>query len=122
MSTEAFEGLLFAAMARWTGGKNDGDYVESWPDFRRRCVEGLLVLAESRSFETLVVFTSGGVVAAICQHALGLPDAAAVALCRPLLNCGVTRLLHHSNRLHLSTLNSVAHLEGAESRRLLTYR
>ena len=35
----ALEHLFRAAMQRWMSGWHDSDYSETWPEFRRRCVE-----------------------------------------------------------------------------------
>jgi broad specificity phosphatase PhoE len=41
-----FQSEFSKAMARWTCGANDNEYKESWPQFKRRCVDALLSLIE----------------------------------------------------------------------------
>src|ERR1043166_4094234 len=74
-SNAAMEQMFRAAMDRWMSGAHDSEYRESWTHFRNRCVAGLQKLVdESGASQSLLVFTSGGPIAAICQQVLGLSD------------------------------------------------
>lgn len=115
----ALEQLFRDAMQRWMDG---GDYSESWPDFRSRCVRALQRLDSDSSKQTTIVFTSGGVIAALMQHLLGLQDAQVMELNWTLANCGVTKLLHRPGQFTLSYLNNYAHLEWLGQPGAVTYR
>jgi broad specificity phosphatase PhoE len=118
----AFQEIFSAAMARWMGGQHDSEYRESWMAFRGRVVNAVTRLVQTEgSSQNILVFTSGGPIAAICQELLGIPDARTAELNTTLVNGGVTRLLYQPGRVSLSYLNNFAHLEqvGAKA---ITYR
>lgn len=118
----AFQRVFEAATARWVAGGHDHEYTESWPAFRARCVAALeTVVRDPGPSRTALVFTSGGPIAAICQHLLHIPDAHVFDLNRTLANAAVTKVVYGERGLHLSTVNEHAHFEGAH-RDLLTYR
>lgn len=123
---KAFQRMFAQAMARWMDGAHDADYAESWPAFRRRCFEALRrAVAGAGAAQSLVVFTSGGPIAAICQELLGFPDARAADLNFALVNSSVTKLLYSSaqpDRISLSYLNNFAHLEQTGEAQAVTYR
>lgn len=118
----ALEHVFRAAMQRWMGGWHDGDYAETWPDFRRRCVRALERLDTESSQQATMVFTSGGVIAALMQHLLGLQDFQVMELNWTLANCAVTKLLHRPGQFTLSYLNNYAHLEWLGQPGAVTYR
>lgn len=70
--------------------------------------------------EAGVVFTSGGVVAAICAELLGLGAEGFVALNRVGVNTGVTKLVSGRSGTSLLSFNDHAHLDAVPE--LLTYR
>lgn len=116
------------AMARWMGGQHDADYREPWPVFQRRCIEALQRLLDSADkSQSIAVFTSGGTIATICQHLLGISDRQVAELNWSLVNCAVTKLLYRtggapSRRVTLSYLNNYAHLEWLGQPHSITYR
>jgi broad specificity phosphatase PhoE len=115
----ALEQLFRDAMQRWMEG---GDYTESWPAFRSRCVNALQRLDTDSSKQTTIVFTSGGVIAALMQHMLGLQDRQVMELNWTLANCGVTKLMQRPGQFTLSYLNNYAHLEWLGQPGAVTYR
>jgi broad specificity phosphatase PhoE len=109
---------LDAALARWVAAEDP----DGWPAFRHRVVTALEDLVTSLpSGRDAVVFTSGGVVAAVAAELLGAGGPSVVALNRVTVNTGITRLLAGSSGVSLSAFNEHAHLDG-EHRSLLTYR
>lgn len=121
-SNATLEKLFRAAMERWMGGQFDSDYRESWSQFRSRCVTGLTrLVADAGASQSLLVFTSGGPIAVICQEVLGLSDKQAANLTWSLANSSVTRLLYKPGRVSLNYLNNFAHLEQAAPTSI-TYR
>ena len=120
---EAFQANFEAAMARWMGGEYDADYDEAWPSFRTRVVSALQrVLMAPGSAQSIIIFTSGGTIATLCQHLLGLSDQKMFALNWTLANAGVTKLLYKDERVSLSYLNNFAHLEWPGKLGTVTYR
>ncbi len=124
----AFQEIFEAAMARWMSGECDNEYREPWPVFKCRCVSALQRLVDSAGkSQSIIVFTSGGAIAAICQHVLGLQDQKMAELNWTLVNCGITKLLYQSGRdrsgrVALSYLNNYAHLEWLGQPNMVTYR
>lgn len=121
-SNAAMEQFFRAAMDRWMAGGHDGEYRESWTKFRARCVNGLSkIVDESGASQSVLVFTSGGPIAVICQQVLGLSDRQTANLTWSLANASVTKLLYKPGRVSLSYLNSFAHLEHGAPKSI-TYR
>lgn len=119
----AFHENFTAAMTRWMAGAHDADYFESWPLFRSRCIAALqrIVMAPGDA-QSVIVFTSGGTISALCQHVLGLQNQKMFELNWTLANAGVTKLLYKGDRLSLSYLNNFAHLEWPGKVGTVTYR
>ena len=118
-----FQDIFQAAMARWMSGRHDADYREPWPVFRKRCVDALeRVIAGGGKSESVAVFTSGGTIAALCQHVVGLQDRQMAELNWTLVNAAVTRLLYRPGAITLSYLNNFAHLEWLGKPECITYR
>ena len=119
----AFHDLFSAAMRRWMRGAHDDQYRESWKTFRGRCVAALnRVVDQAGPSRTSLVFTSGGPIAAICQHLLELPDHRAFDLNVSLVNGAVTGLLYQRARISVSYLNNFGYLEQTGDARVITYR
>ena len=122
----AFQKIFEQAMDRWMGGEHDGEYRESWPAFRARCVAAVRRVVEGGgASESVIVFTSGGPIAAVCQELLGVANRRAAELNFSLVNSAVTKLLYQSGgngRVSLSYLNNFAHLEQTGQAHAITYR
>jgi broad specificity phosphatase PhoE len=122
-SRRAFHDLFSAAMGRWMQGAYDAEYRESWKAFRGRCVAALnRLIAQAGPSRTSIVFTSGGPIAAICQHLLDLPDRRTFALNLSLVNSAVTGLLYRPGTISVSYLNNFGYLEQTGEARVITYR
>lgn len=117
---EAFQRMFAAAVRRWTGGAHDADYREPWPAFLSR-VDDALRRLEPAAAGGVLVFTSGGPIAAACRGLLGLPEAQALRHGWTLVNAGITRIEVGEGGLALRGFNESAHLEGPDAG-LLTYR
>lgn len=123
--------LFYEAMQRWHSGDYDDEYEESWSQFNQRVQQALKqVIAQAqaqsqlRSEEqvakdhhpTYLVFTSGGVIAAITAHLLGQGSHTANQLTRTLVNTGVTTILLKDQQPKLLSLNEYSHLyQGGEN-------
>jgi broad specificity phosphatase PhoE len=119
----AYHDLFSAAMRRWMQGAHDDQYRESWNTFRGRCVAALnRVVEQAGASRTSLVFTSGGPIAAICQHLLELADHRAFELNVALVNGAVTGLLYQRGRISVSYFNNFGYLEQTGDARVITYR
>ena len=125
---KAFQQIFEDAMARWMGGRHDAEYSESWPVFRQRCIAALTKLVDNGGSQRIVVFTSGGTIATLAQHVLGMSDPQVFQLNWSLVNSAVTKLMFQSGsdgkpgRVSLSYLNNFSHLEKSRDAALVTYR
>jgi broad specificity phosphatase PhoE len=61
-----FQAWFEKATGRWLSGAHDGEYAESWPEFRERVLAGLDALGDG----TTVVVTSGGPISVVVAHLL----------------------------------------------------
>ncbi|CCG41243.1 histidine phosphatase family protein [Magnetospirillum molischianum] len=119
----AFQTVFSAAVLRWAEGGHDSNYRESWGVFRDRCIAAFRRQVETAAPSgSTIIFTSGGPIAAICQHLLGLSNAVTVSLNNILVNSGVTRVVHDRQRASLLYLNNFAHLEAAGDKSKITNR
>lgn len=117
-----FAGTLRGALARWMGGEQDPDYDEPWPVFQQRCRDALMAVVQAQGDHGhVLVFTSGGVIAALVRHVLALDDAGTVAVNWSLVNAGMTTLVWRDGHLLLLSVNEHRHFRGAH-RHLLTWR
>ncbi|NMT64202.1 histidine phosphatase family protein [Marinobacter orientalis] len=117
----AFQQVFEEAMARWVGGEHDGEYAETWGDFRERVITALEQLIEYADGGDTLVSTSGGPIAVIAQHLLQLSDRKALDINSVIANTSVTRILHSGPRRSLAVFNNYSHLE-AEDASLVTFR
>lgn len=107
---------------RWSSGRHDADYAESFPVFRDR-VEAAFrrTLERLEPKQTAVVFTSGG---AVSWVAATLTDGGVPAwhrLSKVVMNGSVTKVLDGRRGASLISFNDHSHLEAAGSG-LLSYR
>ena len=110
--------LLDIAVRAWA----DAGDREGWTAFSSGAVAAVAeIAARAGRGRDAVVFTSGGIIAAVCAHVLGLGSAGLVALNRVTANGAVTKLVVGASGTNLVSFNDHAHLEGRD-RALLTYR
>ena len=119
--------LFDNAMQRWHGGDYDHDYVESWSQFNERAKQALeqirlqiLKLNLGRD-STVLVFTSGGIIAAITAQLLQQGSQTAYQLNKSLVNTGVTSVTLKEQESRLLSLNEYSHL-FADGKRFVTWR
>lgn len=122
ISPNEFQRLLEDALAAWIGAGQASDAVESWPTFAGRTTAALGELAaELPSGSTGLVFTSGGVIAALCAAALTFPDQSLIALNRVSVNTGITKFVTGRRGVSMVSFNEHGHLERTRPP-LITYR
>ena len=116
-SSRSVQVLLDAALRSWVDDPDGG-----WGGFSGGAGTALRELvADLGGGRDAVVFTSGGIVAAVCAALLGLGADGVVALNRVTVNGGITKLVAGRGGVSLVAFNDHAHFEGS-SRELLTYR
>lgn len=110
--SRALQVLLDEALAAWARDTSGG-----WPSFRADAVAALAAL-DLPPGQDAVVFTSGGVIAAVCAHLLGVDAAGFVALNRVVVNGSLTKLAVGASGTTLVTFNEHGHFDAAQT----TYR
>ncbi|WP_254774362.1 histidine phosphatase family protein [Marinobacter sp. AC-23] len=70
----AFQNAFVEAMRRWASGNYDAEYDETWADFKIRVLAAFDEMIEYAGGGDVLVSTSGGPIAVMCQHLLGLDD------------------------------------------------
>ena len=116
-STKDFQRLLDKALTAWIGAE-----PSTWPDFQEGARAALEeVFAGLGRGGTGLVFTSGGVISAICAQLLGLPPEGFLALNRTMVNASLTKVARGGSGTSLISLNEHGHFEGP-NRELLSYR
>jgi broad specificity phosphatase PhoE len=107
MSSRDFQAIVDPALLAWVEADTDG----TWPTFRDDVLDALRELTTSLSSgETAAVCTSGGPIAAVCCHLLGVPATALVAFNRVTINAGITKLAVGRGGTTLVSFNEHAHL------------
>ncbi|HEY2444592.1 MAG TPA: histidine phosphatase family protein [Rhizomicrobium sp.] len=118
----AYQDLFERAFTGWLAGATREGGL-SWSDFRARVVKALQRTAsQCGAGESAVIFTSGGVIAAIAQALIGLPDSQTLKLHNPLYNASITRLMTRGDAIALSGFNDISHLTNSGDDALVTYR
>lgn len=120
--TEEFQRQLDDAIEKWIAGKHAAGTSGTWAEFSAGVGAALKdVLADLPRGGAALVFTSAGVIAAICAALLSAPPAGYLAVNRTMVNASITKLVHGRSGVNLVSVNEHGHFEG-EHRPLLTYR
>jgi len=120
---KAFQRVFEGAMLRWVSGRYNKEGVETWEDFARRSVGAILgIISKQGRGKNIFVFTSGGIIAATMQRALGLSNEATMRINWQLINSSITRFMYRYDTITLAGFNCIPHLELKKDKTLLTYR
>jgi broad specificity phosphatase PhoE len=121
-SARRFQELLDAALLGWLSSGSAITGSGTWESF-----SGGAFAALTEVFDGLprggsaLVFTSAGVIAALCARLLGLPTDGFLALNRTMANASITKVVRGRSGVTLLSFNEHAHFEG-DRRELLSYR
>ncbi|MFI1993076.1 histidine phosphatase family protein [Actinoplanes sp. NPDC020271] len=120
----AFQQVFDAATLRWSSGRFDAEYAESFTAFRTRVAAALSEITTSLTdHRDILAVSSGGPIAMAASLITAGPDFPAAlwaSFNRVTVNTGVTKILSGRSGLSLSTFNEHTHVESDQ--RLLTYR
>jgi broad specificity phosphatase PhoE len=119
----SFQRVFERAMMRWISGRYDMTGTETWAAFTARVREAVKrVMIENGRQKRIVLFTSGGVISATMQMALGLADDMALQLGWQLRNTSISIFKYNDERIFLNAFNVIHHLECRKEPHLMTYR
>jgi broad specificity phosphatase PhoE len=115
--------ILETAVMRWISGRYEIPGVETWSSFQSRVKRGVLkIMHDNQSGKKVALFTSGGPMSAVVQIALGLSNEKTIQLAWQILNTAVSTFRFNTDRLSLTTFNSIAHLRHLNNPDMVTYR
>ena len=125
-SSKDFQKALEIVFQYWVTTDSAHPDMLSWAEYSGNAYRALAdVIQREGSGKTVAVFTSGGTIATLVAHVLGLSGAQVYQFYEPIYNCSVTRLLYSGKKVSLSCFNDqqFIRLLGARSgEALLTYR
>ena len=113
--------ILFQRVTRmWVAEEIDSPEIESWRRFCERIDAGLAKVREAAGrSRRILVFTSGGVLAATARAALDLSPQKTLELSWASRNASYAEFLFSSQRFSLASFNNVPHLDDPA---YITYR
>ena len=121
--------IAFRFMVRaWMNSEpHDQEAFESWRAFCGRVEDGLRSIVDDNGPRAKIgVFTSGGVISAALRQVLGLSNKRTLSINWTIYNSSVTQLYYGRSGRHEDALvlgfNSIAHLETAGDKGLMTFR
>ena len=122
-SKDSFKRVFESAMLRWVHGFPVPETVETWEGLLSRVMEGISSIRRGHPRgSTVVVFTSGGPIAASLAGVLGISGEASMRLNWQIVNTSITRFMYNEERVTLAGFNVISHLELAGDPSLVTYR
>jgi len=120
---KAFQRVFEQVMLRWISADNEQPEIETWQAFTARVHAGIKhIIKEEGRERSVVVFTSGGPIAAVMQLALGLSNENTMRLNWQIMNSSVTRMIYNDERITLAGFNVISHLDLHNDASLITYR
>ena len=124
--SKSFQKIIETVFNYWVSPNCQVVGIQSWQDYSAGVVSAFeAARASAESGSTSAIFTSGGTIATLVGHVLGLSADRVYEFYEPVFNCSITRLIFNSRKCSLSTFNDVSHLQlmGAQrGERLVTYR
>ena len=119
-ATRIYDRLFQRITSMWVAGELDSPEVESWRKFCERVDSGIAkVRAAAGRNSRIVIFTSGGVIAATGRAALDLSTQKTLELSWTSRNASFSEFLFSGGRFSFSSFNNIPHLEDPS---LITYR
>ena len=125
-SSKDYQKALEIVFKHWVTSDNDYPKLESWAEYSGNVHRALAeIVANEGSGKTVGVFTSGGTIATVVAHVLGVTGNQVYNFYEPLMNCSVTRLLYSGEKMSLSSFNDHLFIQSLASKSgegILTYR
>ena len=121
-SARQFQTLLDAALRTWLSSGSEIAGTGTWETFSGGAFAALSDVFDGLpSGGSALVFTSAGVIAAVCARLLGVAPEGYLALNRTMANASITKVVRGRSGVTLLSFNEHAHFEG-DRRELLSYR
>ena len=125
-NSKDYQKVIAAVFNYWVSPQCSDSRIQSWADYSSGVRAALSdVMREQGSGKTIGIFTSGGTLATLVAHVLGLGPEQTYPLYEPALNCAVTQLFYNREKVSLSYFNDCSFLRllGAQQgANLISYR
>ena len=124
--SKSFQKIIETVFNYWVSPNCQVAGIQSWQAYSEGVVSAFdSARASAESGSTSAIFTSGGTIATLVGHVLGLSADRVYEFYAPVFNCSITRLIFNARKCSLSTFNDVSHLQlmsAQRGERLVTYR
>jgi broad specificity phosphatase PhoE len=121
-----YQKVIEAVFNYWVSPECSDSRIQSWADYSTGVHQALQdVMREQGGGKTIGIFTSGGTLATLVAHVLGLGPEQTYQFYEPALNCAVTQLFYNRSKVSLSYFNDCSFLRVLGAQRdenLVTYR
>jgi len=125
-SSKDYQKVLKEVFNYWVSPTCPESDIQSWSNFSGDVKDALSQIIKTQgSGKTIGLFTSGGTIATIVSHALGLGYEQVYNFYEPVINCSVTQLFYSGERVSLSYFNDHSFLDllgSQKDEKLVTYR
>lgn len=120
---KAYQYILRACFKHWQILDETIDGLEPWQEFYGRvksCIND--IIQQQGSGKDVAVFTSGGVIAAAVQYALGLTDEGNYQVFEPVINASITHCKYSKDQFTLNYYNDHSYLRVMGGNDMVTFR
>ena len=125
-SSKDYQKVIRAVFNHWVTQDCSQYDIQSWQDYQGRAVAALEAVMQAQGAgKTVGIFTSGGTIATLVAHVLGLASEKVYSFYEPIFNCSVTQLFYSRDNVSLSYFNDRSFLQLMSLERgenLVTYR
>lgn len=126
-SSKDYQKILEQVFNYWVSlGDKSPEGVQSWASYSGDVQAALAeVIREQGPGKNTAIFTSGGTIATLVAHVLGVGGEGTYQFYEPVINCSITHLLYNANKVSLSYYNDHTFLDLLGRQRgeaLVTYR
>ena len=120
---KAFQKIFHSIMLKMVSGKYEFSGVESWESFQTRVRTAIKkIIAENGAGKKILVFSSGGPIAAAVQAALDISGEATLRLMWQIANASITRFKYNAEEFSLHSFNNYSHLLFYKGKNITTFR
>ena len=125
-SSKDYQKVLKDVFNYWVSPVCPESEIQSWADYSANVQKALQEIIRTQgSGKTIGLFTSGGTIATIAAHVLGLGSEHVYSFYEPVINCSVTQLFYSGDKVSLSYFNDHSFLDllgFQKGEKLVTYR
>ncbi len=125
-SSKDYQKVIRGVFNHWVSNDCSEHGIQSWEDYSGNAQQALRdVMRNEGAGKTVGIFTSGGTIATLVGHVLGLPGGKVYDFYEPIFNCSITQLFYSGDNVSLSYFNDRSFLQllsKEKGENLITYR